>query len=214
MLKVSRIGWKKTDRIYDHDETVSLVKYLDDQNTENKKIYELNKHDINHNSIKKSIKLFFDEIYNDAEYEDVHLSKVWYVKTTFQNSEPGKLPYIPHFDKRRFVKLMIYLNDVTAHDGPFTTASHPVEFYDSKRLNLPSNYKDLGLNSDLSEHNYESLTFLAGQGVIFDTNCAHYAHPVDKGGKRIALRLDFEDHNWNVRFESPLGKLKSWLSLK
>ena len=40
---------------------------------------------------------------------DVTFRKLWLVHTKHKNSDVQKLPYIPHFDKKRYLKCMIIL---------------------------------------------------------------------------------------------------------
>lgn len=196
-MKIEDAGWKKTAKIYNLAEIERLMSYFDRANTKKQKIYQLSKAEHKKPLIEKAISHFYSEVADSDVYKKVKLDKVWYVKTTESNSKPGELPYIPHFDRRRYIKLMVYLNDVTSNDGPFTTATHNVNLYEAQRQSLPNNYKMLGLNSKLHKHDYTEITFYAGSGVIFDTNCAHFAKPVLEGGMRIALRFDFLNYTWN-----------------
>lgn len=207
-MKIEDTGWQKTHEIFNAIETVRLKRYFDEVNTEQQKVYQLSKKDHELDEIKKAIQVFSSYVSGSDIYSGVKLSKIWYVTTSESNSEPGKLPYIPHFDKRRFIKLMVYLNDVGSSDGPFTTASHPVNLYEDERKRLPDNYKELGLNSEIKKHSYSEVTFTAGSGIIFDTNCAHFAKPVEPGGGRLALRFDFENYEWNKSFDNFLTQIR------
>lgn len=207
-MEIENSGWQKTHVIFGSDEIKSLKSYFDKANIKKQKIYQLSKEEYELDDIKKCIQVFSSYVSESHIYSDVKLSKIWYVKTSESNSEPGKLPYIPHFDKRRFIKLMVYLNDVGPTDGPFTTATHHVNLYEEARKNLPDNYKEFGLNSELKKHSYSEVTFSAGSGVIFDTNCAHFAKPVEPGGSRIALRFDFEHYEWNKSFDNLLTQIR------
>lgn len=210
-MKIEDAGWCRTKGILSFSEIKTIKSYIDKVNIEKQKVYQFSKRDQTIPEIEKLINYFYSEISDSITYKKVKLSKIWCVNTSEGNSEPGKLPYIPHFDKRRFIKLMIYLNDVSSIDGPFTTATHHVNLYEAQRKSLPDNYKKLGLNSKLHEHIYSEITFTAGSGVIFDTNCAHFAKPVMKGGKRLALRFDFEDYDWNKHLDLLLKRI--WRSV-
>ena len=194
---VSKSGWKKISNVLTANECMDLISSFEGNRTENNKVYELSSKEWRLPKVANCIRRFREEISLETTYRNVELSKIWYVSTTFENSEPGKLPYIPHFDKRRFVKLMVYLTDVTGEDGPFTTADHDVSVYEDQRMCLPEDYKELGLNSKLHDHNFQEILATAGDGIIFDTNCAHYAKPVGENGRRHVLRFDFEDYDWN-----------------
>lgn len=207
-MKIEDTGWKKTTRIYTSAEIKALKAYFMETDASNQKVYQLSKRDQKTPLIKKAISHFQSEISDSAIYKDVSLDKIWLVTTSESNSSPGELPYIPHFDRRRFIKLMVYLNDVSAIDGPFTTATHHVNLYETQRKSLPENYKMLGLNSKLQLHDYSEITFSAGSGVIFDTNCAHFAKPVLAGGKRQALRFDFSKNEWNNHLDPLFTRLR------
>ena len=49
---------------------------------------------------------------------------------------------------------------------------------------------------------YRKITLRAGDGIIFDTNCPHFASPVKKNGERKILRLDFQKMDWNDHLDS------------
>ena len=208
-MKLSECGWLSVGSIYSTEQVDKIKSYLNSANKSNDKVYRLNKADLAKEEIKFAISSFFDSIKGEEAYSLLKLSKVWYVSTSHHNSEPGKLPYIPHFDKRRFVKLMVYLNEVSSSDGPLCVAATHVETYESARVNLPFNYKELGLNSANNNQSFKELTLPSGAGVIFDTNCAHFAKPVEKNGHRVALRFDFQDYRWNARFDPLLTRLKN-----
>ena len=54
---------------------------------------------------------------------------------------PDQLPNIPHIDKIRKFKVMIYLNPVTLSNGPINLLKINPENYEDKRKNLKNNYK-------------------------------------------------------------------------
>ena len=206
-MKIEETGWKKTTSIFNSAEVEELKAYFKNTDAAQRKVYQLSRQDQKTPLIKKAISRFHSEISDNAVYNNVKLDKIWLVTTSESNSSPGELPYIPHFDRRRYIKLMVYLNDVTPIDGPFTTATHHVNLYENQRKSLPENYKMLGLNSKLQVHDYSEITFSAGSGVIFDTNCAHFAKPVLAGGMRYALRFDFANYKWNKQLDPLFTRL-------
>ena len=206
-MNLENTGWLKTNQLLNASEIHALKQKLSNKNSNSRKVYQLDKSDMQLPEIQKLIYYFQNKLSTSEIYSKTVLQKIWRVQTTETNSTPGKLPYIPHFDRRRFVKLMVYLNDVTTADGPFTTASHSVDLYEVKRRNLPDDYKDKKLNSKLEAHDYNEVLFTSGTGVIFDTNCAHYAKPVQAGGGRDAIRIDFEDYRWNRHLDSWLTQV-------
>ena len=131
--------------------------------------------------IRKLEQTLLDNAKNHDIYNNIVLDKIWFVKTINENSRPGELPYVPHFDKRRYLKLMVYLTDVSSNDGPFTTSTTNVHFHDERRKKLPKNHGEEQLNYIKSDENYKKVLLKAGDAVIFDTNCPHFANPVGKG---------------------------------
>ena len=61
--------------------------------------------------------------------------------------------------------------------------------------------------------NYRQITLNAGDSIIFDTNCPHFAWQVEKNGERRVIRFDFQKMEWNDHLESVgrrfLKRLKS-----
>ena len=107
----------------------------------------------------------------------IALDKVWFVKSQSKDTDLNKLPYLPHFDKHRYLKAMIYLHDVVEHHGPihFGRLLNPAEI-DTRRRRLPANYQDLGLNTIKASEmisGMEPVLGKAGDVIFFDTNAAH-----------------------------------------
>ena len=97
------------------------------------------------------------------------------------------------FDKRRYLKLMIYLTNVSESDGPFTTASLPVSKNEQKRLRLSKRSAEENVSRERIK--YKKITLSAGDAIIFDTNCPHYEVLWMKMVREKILRLDFQ--KWN-----------------
>jgi hypothetical protein len=133
----------------------------------------------------------------------VSLAKVWMVKSQPKDTDPKKLPYLPHFDKHRYLKSMIYLHDVDERNGPihFGDLRSPPQI-DVRRKDLPANYKELGCNiigaSELKA-GMNPIIGKKGDGVFFDTNAAHCAGIVSEGFERHVIRFDFEVHGFNPK---------------
>ena len=124
-----------------------------------------------------------------SEYSKLSLHKIWFVHTSNENSEPGKLSYITHFDKSRYLKLMLYIDRVLKIDKPFITAYVNVNQNEAARLKLnKSSTEENSVNEKLS---YKQIMLNAADGIIFDTNCPHLACPVEKNGERRVIRVDF-----------------------
>jgi hypothetical protein len=138
------------------------------------------------------------------------LAKLWLVKTEYENSDTSKLPYVPHIDYQRFLKVMIYLDDIGAADGPFHALPMCPDDNERLRLSLKPNYKKNQENKVESFFcdEYVEYTAPAGSVLLFDTNCPHFAGVVSKNGKRRVMRFDFSCSNW----ERPkINRLKNML---
>ena len=157
------------------------------------KIYEILSNQIKDyyifDSIQEKIKILLHKNTNLSFY----FSKLWIGYNTHTNTNNTELPFIPHFDKIRHLKGMVYLNDVTLDNGPIHISHHEYEWIEKIRLNLPSDYKKLGLNSQpLSE--IEKLKPIVGEKntlILFDTNTPHNAGKVMQNKFRKFLRFDY-----------------------
>jgi hypothetical protein len=139
---------------------------------------------------------------------NVDFEKLWLVESKSVDTDMTKLPYIPHFDKRRYLKGMIYLNDVTADHGPIHLGETDLAAADKQRRNLPSDYKERGLNSVPAGTPMTPILGNAGTVILFDTNAPHHAGKVSPGMSRKVLRFDFLDKAWNA------SDLKGWVMSK
>ena len=89
---------------------------------------------------------------------------------------------------------------------------------DVRRKRLPSNYKELGLNTICaSELKSNMVPILGNKGdvIFFDTNAAHCAGVVSEGFERHVIRFDFEVHGFNPRkslFQRLFSTISSRLS--
>lgn len=131
----------------------------------------------------------------------IALDKVWFVKSQSKDTDPNKLPYLPHFDKHRYLKAMIYLHDVVEDHGPihFGRLLNPAEI-DTRRRRLPANYKDLGLNIIKASEmisGMEPVLGKAGDVIFFDTNAVHRAGIASEGFERNVIRFDFNVLGFN-----------------
>lgn len=146
----------------------------------------------------KRIKTHFTEVLNIT---DISLAKVWLVKSQPKDIDPTKLPYLPHFDKHRYLKAMIYLHDVDISHGPihFGKLLSPSQI-NVRRKALSANYKELGLNiiqqSDLKS-DMEPILGKKGDVIFFDTNAAHCGGIVSEGFERRVVRFDFDVPGFN-----------------
>jgi hypothetical protein len=163
-----------------------------------------------------SILVRIKEHFTDTlEASGLVLNKVWFVKSQSKDTDPNKLPYLPHFDKHRYLKAMIYLHDVVEDHGPihFGRLLNPAEI-DTRRRRLPANYKDLGLNTIKASEmisGMEPVLGKAGDVIFFDTNAAHCAGIVSDGFERNVIRFDFDVRGFNPQ-KSFIQRLLSMIS--
>ena len=136
-------------------------------------------------------------IKKNTEY-NVKFRKLWFVNTTHKNADNTKLPYIAHFDKKRFLKFMIYLTDVTEDCGPLTLfGAHGLDV-ESRRQELQIDQQKSNIVS-LHSANATALTASAGSLLMFDTNTPHLAGMIKPGSQRKIARFDFEADGWNPK---------------
>ena len=128
--------------------------------------------------------------------KNLQLTKLWLVTTTHSDVNPSQLPYVPHFDKLRYFKAMVYLHAITTNHGPIYLGKIKNEIdIEKRRKNLPDDYKARGLTLINEQDLKEGLTPLvgdAGDVIFFDTNIPHKAGVLTEGHERRVLRFDFE----------------------
>lgn len=167
-------------------------------------ITQLNPNQIKSESIfkilSKKIEFFFAE---ELGLSDLKLAKLWLVTSVNKNTIPSVLPYIPHFDKHRFLKAMVYLHDVTENHGPIHLGRIDENAdIEHRRNNLPVDYKVHGLNTIEKKDIVNEMTPMVGSTgdvIFFDTNTAHKAGIVAEGFERRVLRFDFDFLGLNVK---------------
>ena len=120
------------------------------------------------------------------------------------------LPYIPHIDKRRYLKAMVYLHDVNLEHGPIHLGRvKSTTDIEQKRKKLPSDYKEKGLNTISDKDLDGSLTPITGKAgdvIFFDTNTPHKAGVIKDNYYRKVLRFDFERPYFNPK-QSMLNRI-------
>lgn len=136
-----------------------------------------------------------------SEFRGLKLEKIWVVLTEPAVADQTKLPYIPHFDKRRYLKGMVYLHDVEIENGPIHFGKYQESFkVDEIRRTLPKNHKELGLNLVANQNMSEPplpILGAAGDLVMFDTNAPHKAGTVAEGHFRKVVRFDFRHKDFH-----------------
>jgi len=133
------------------------------------------------------------------DFGSFDFDKLWLVNTQTENVDEHKLPYVPHVDYKRYLKVMIYVNDVSEHNGAFSALSCGPDKFESFRMGLSKSYKENQDNiiSGYGLESYKKVIGKAGTVVVFDTNTPHFAGTVESGFQRKVLRFDFEKKHWN-----------------
>jgi len=152
---VNNFSFLKKERFIDKSATEKLLNRFDFiyENNLYRKLfpgaYELKKKDLLNEPL-------FISLFNllKKEYElisgkyDLSLVQLQLHHTSAKKNDFTKLPYIPHIDKARYLKAMIYLHDVTLDHGPINLGNIKQGVDIEKiRMKLPKNYKENGLNS-------------------------------------------------------------------
>lgn len=122
------------------------------------------------------------------------LEKVWFQRSTnsWTSEHDRTVPFLPHIDKRRYLKAMLYVSDVNKDSGAMETSALPPQDYERMRRRLPRNYKERGLNViDLPPAAFFPLSGAKGTIILFDTNTPHHAGEVTPDHERRIVRLDF-----------------------
>jgi len=148
------------------------------------------------NQLKKKFELITG--FNDLSFE-----KLWLMSSKSSDPNTADLPYIPHIDKRRYLKAMVYLHDVSVEHGPthLGRVKSTIDI-EQKRKEIPENYKEKGSNTiddESLEENLTPMTGKAGDVVFFDTNTPHKAGIINEGYYRKVLRFDFERPFFNPK---------------
>lgn len=130
---------------------------------------------------------------NKCINKKILFENVWLQNSSIVNFKKNELPFIPHIDKIRKFKVMIYLNDIGIDNGPIHLIKCRPYKYEKFRKNLPHNYREKKMNKieDFKFENYDACHGPFGTTIIFDTNCPHYAGKPSKNKFRKILRFNF-----------------------
>jgi hypothetical protein len=146
------------------------------------------------------LQIIYDAIQSklNLDVNGYNFSKLWLVETNNENVDVSQLPYVPHIDYFRFLKVMVYVDDVTEIDGPFTARPTKSAYFESLRMSLSKNHKKKKENMIDQFNSDEFIMYKAPAGsvLVFDTNCPHMAGKVEVGGHRRVFRFDFEKIEW------------------
>ena len=193
---------------------VSLVQSNEIFCTDKRNVWELRSKDL------KNFKVLHElsseirkQLESRAKVGRLRLDKIWFQITDSSVADQTILPYVPHFDKYRFLKGMVYLDDVNPENGPIHFGEYANHFkVDEVRRRLPFKHKELGLNlvqpRELRDVPSPVLG-KAGDVVLFDTSAPHKAGTVAEGHIRRVVRFDFEHWSFNsaLRTKDRLRKL-------
>jgi hypothetical protein len=190
------------------------LKTINDYKVNRENFFEIKSNEIENYNIFKNLMLKIKGlIEKNFNVSDIIFQKLWLVETEHRHSDKSKLPYKLHFDKKRFFKGMIYLNNVDKNHGPihFGKIRQNLKI-ENLRKELPDNYKDLNLN-DIQEKDLlekpKPLLGKKGDIILFDTNEPHHAGIVQSNFTRKILRFDFYHESFND--ETLIVKLKKYL---
>ncbi len=208
---------------FDKEFTITLLKEFDKIfSGENFKSNISNVRELKSKSVSKNILLTstFNKIYEKFKLitgeKDLVFNKLWMVSSKSINTDKTILPYIPHFDKLRYLKAMVYLHDVKIDHGPIYLGKVNENInIETRRMSLPPDYKDKGLNCIKDEDidgNLIPMVGNAGDVIFFDTNTPHKGGIIKNEYYRKVLRFDFERPMFNPK-QNLFESLKNFMSL-
>ena len=146
--------------------------------------YEINK------IYKKILEILdFNQIKEKVVFDDI-----WFVSSKKSFYKKNELPNIPHIDKIRKFKIMIYLNEVNKDSGPLYIANCNTNKYEELRLSLKKDYKKKQGNviNDIPLNDFSPMIGEFGSAIFFDTNTPHFAGPFLKDNNfRNVIRFNF-----------------------
>lgn len=134
------------------------------------------------------------EVLNFNKLNHLEFDDLWLVKSTVDKFRHDKLPFVPHIDKSRKLKVMIYLNTVNIDSGPIYISKLNPNEYENFRKKLKKNYKIKQENQvkELDIRKFTPITGDFGSTIFFDTNTPHFAGKIkDNSSQRKVLRFNF-----------------------
>ena len=120
--------------------------------------------------------------------------------SNYTEKKINDLPFIPHIDKKRCIKVMIYLNDITKNAGPLNLVKTNPKNFEKMRQSLDFDYQKKKQNvvSSIPLDKYISCEGNFGTSIFFDTNTPHFAGQIsDDTSFRRILRFTFLKPNNN-----------------
>ena len=124
----------------------------------------------------------------------ISFENLWLQKSSNSNYKKDDLPFIPHIDKARKFKVMVYLNDVDLENGPIFFLNMPGKNFEEKRKRLSDDHKKNKENViyDFKISEYSPAIGKFGTSIFFDTNCPHFAGEQKINKVRKVLRFNFK----------------------
>ena len=182
----NKFHFTKKDQVFNKELINQVLGRFDQIHKENSyksitsNIKELTKNDVLNEPLINSL---LDKIYKHFKFiigkSDLIFLKVWLVSSKSSHTNREILPYIPHIDRNRKLKAMVYLHDIDLEHGPIHLGKlkNTIDI-DKKRKKLPEDYQKKGLNTiddEYLESDLIPITGKAGDVIFFDTNTPHKA---------------------------------------
>ena len=137
---------------------------------------------LNHEDIKKTVyNEILGKIYSILNFNNLNyvFQSLWLQNSNseYSNLNINELPFIPHIDKRRCLKVMIYLNEINKRSGPINLTKTKPENFEKIRKNLSIDYqaKKENVIHSIPIEKYTSCDGSFGTSIFFDTNTPHFA---------------------------------------
>lgn len=212
-LQKSLISKKLTKSILDRFNTIYKEKIY---KSNRPNVYELKKNLIAKEPLfERVLEIIFKKFKLLINKQDLKLNKLWLVYSGPSSTKQTIVPYVPHIDKQRYLKAMLYLHDVSLNHGPIHLGKVNNEIdIELKRRRLPKDYKEKKLNIIKDNYLEKPLSpMIGGPGdvIFFDTNTPHKAGKVNEGYFRKVLRFDFERPSFKPKFIMIDNYIKSFL---
>ncbi len=203
----------KENRVLNNNQTLAFLKAFNKVFHDNKyksiqeNTYEFSKNKILNEPLFGSLLDIIQKKFKQITgFKDLSFKKLWLVSSSPNNTKKDHLPYIPHIDKNRYLKAMVYLHDISLNHGPIHLGKVKSNInLEHERKKFTKDYKKKGLNivgHEKIEGNLFPMIGKAGDVVFFDTNTPHKAGIVSDGFNRKILRFDFErsffNHNYSI----------------
>ena len=198
-------GYSKLSNFVSNDEVNILIGILENLFLENEKKYsgrivEIKNINRAEFSILKKYKDIINKNLNSVLKTKFYLNKVWFERKIFNintnENYKSELPYVPHIDKIRFFKALIYLQDTSEVNGAIKLGKQKPDDFETLRQKIINN-KNVSNIVNNKTVTYNSINGKRGDIILFDTNNPHLAGDGEENKMRMTIRLDFENIHWN-----------------